>query len=1202
MTVPSNLIPVRVLRLPEAPIASPDFQLVGSLNGTTYRVRAGDLLDVSGVPTTRQVLAGTGLTGGGTLANDVTLSIAPNGVDSTLMSLTGVAAGTYGSSAQTPLITVDAAGRVESIVLVGIAGTAGGTVTNVSLSLSDGITGSVTDPTFMAVVNLSLGDITPDSVTTGTIDGTDITASGTVSADVATITTSATVAGSPVVTEATGDLRYQPLDADLTSWAAVTRATGFDTFVAVPSSANLAALVTDETGSGALVFGTNATLSGATLTGGSLNNAPVGNVTPSTGAFTTLSATSATVGGSPVVTEATGDTRYVNVTGDTMTGVLFLPAGSVTAPSLAFSGDPNTGMWSAGADEIDFATGGVNRVSITNSFFTSALPVVHPVGSVGSPSIIFSGDANTGLWWPGADQIAVSTAGAERARIDASGNLLVGATTAYTFRDAAGTPKLQLSATDASGAAAMLSRFSATAATGSNLVLAKSAGASVGTFTAVSTGHLLGTLAFEGADGTDFSVAAIVSAEVNGTVAAGSVPADLLFSTKAAGGSLTERMRITNGGRVGIGIAPTLRNLQILDPAGIAINSVHGITVGSGTFRAEFLMDIDSGGVPSTHIRTGSDANGHMAFFTGTGPVERMRIDSAGNIGIGVSPSAALVVNRDTSSAAPNSTAAITFRNKNTTLNGTIAGGVFVDTFRDIAADHYSGGVWFTRNQESANLSSSSDIVFGTQNNNTTNTLPAERMRLKSTGEFIIGGTTAYSFTDSATSVPKLQVQGLDGPDDSIMAATFNAGPSVFSRVITAKSRGATLGSFTAVASGDIIGGYFFEGADGTDFSTGAQILGIVDDTVSAGRVPTALAFGMRPISGAFAERMRITSAGNVGLGIATPTGLGSGGTFTLLQTHNVGTTVSSFGYHVLSSASTANTALMGAIAFGSTGLSGADKRTAQIASQKRDALTVNPVGDLQFQTSNGTLPTTRLTINADGSVTHTPAAANTVWNFLNTVSGGLQSVQITNSATVANSDARLAVSTNGAAAGDPYVVFEISGVQAGHIGLDNSDADTLTICASAAQPGTGNRLALTADGRLYGSALHDNAGAVTGTTNQYIASGTYTPTLTNTTNVAASTAQVARWMRVGNVVTVSGAVAVDPTAAAANTILGISLPIASNFTGTYDCAGAGSSIDTSAESWGFVSSAVNDRAEMRGWATNAVNHIVSYTFTYTIL
>lgn len=47
----------------------------------------------------------------------------------------------------------------------------------------------------------------------------------------------------------------QAADADLTSWAGVTRAAGFDAFAAAPTSANLATLVTDDTGTGSLVFG-----------------------------------------------------------------------------------------------------------------------------------------------------------------------------------------------------------------------------------------------------------------------------------------------------------------------------------------------------------------------------------------------------------------------------------------------------------------------------------------------------------------------------------------------------------------------------------------------------------------------------------------------------------------------------------------------------------------------------------------------------------------------------------------------------------------------------------------------------------------------------------------------------------------------------------------------------------------------------------
>lgn len=77
-------------------------------------------------------------------------------------------------------------------------------------------------------------------------------------------------------------------------------AAGVGTWLATPSSANLAAAVTDETGSGALVFGTNPAISGPTVTGGSIDNTPIGAGTRSTGAFTTLAANGAvTLSGIP---------------------------------------------------------------------------------------------------------------------------------------------------------------------------------------------------------------------------------------------------------------------------------------------------------------------------------------------------------------------------------------------------------------------------------------------------------------------------------------------------------------------------------------------------------------------------------------------------------------------------------------------------------------------------------------------------------------------------------------------------------------------------------------------------------------------------------------------------------------------------------------------------------------------------------------
>jgi hypothetical protein len=53
-----------------------------------------------------------------------------------------------------------------------------------------------------------------------------------------------------------------------------------------------------------------------------------------------------------------------------------------------------------------------------------------PAGSAGAPAIYPTGDSNTGVFFPAADTVAVATGGSERLRVDSSGNLLVGTTTA----------------------------------------------------------------------------------------------------------------------------------------------------------------------------------------------------------------------------------------------------------------------------------------------------------------------------------------------------------------------------------------------------------------------------------------------------------------------------------------------------------------------------------------------------------------------------------------------------------------------------------------------------------------------------------------------------------------------------------------------------------------------------------------------------
>jgi len=149
---------------------------------------------------------------------------------------------------------------------------------------------------------------------------------------------------------------------------------------------------------------------------------------------------------------------------------------------------------------------------------------------------------------------------------------------------------------------------------------------------------------------------------------------------------------------------------------------------------------------------------------------------------------------------------------------------------------------------------------------------------------------------------------------------------------------------------------------------------------------------------------------------------------------------------------------------------------------------------------------------------------------------------------------------------------------------------------------GGSNGINITSDGRLYGTALHNNAGAVTGATNQYIASGTYTPTLTNVTNVAASTARLCTWSRLGNSVTVSGQLDIDLTTTLLASEVGMSLPIPSALTTAFQLGGTANS--TSSQSiWGIQADATNDRAKFKATGIVPVtNDTYTFLFQYEVL
>jgi len=131
----------------------------------------------------------------------------------------------------------------------------------------------------------------------------------------------------------------------------------------------------------------------------------------------------------------------VPISGGYMTGQLFAASGvvvsgtltvginSVAAPSLVFTGDPNTGLFSPGADQLAISTNGTSRLAVSTTAVSSTLAVDVPLGASGTPSLTFTGDLNTGLFSPGADTLALVTAGTNRLHTTSAGNIGIGTTT-----------------------------------------------------------------------------------------------------------------------------------------------------------------------------------------------------------------------------------------------------------------------------------------------------------------------------------------------------------------------------------------------------------------------------------------------------------------------------------------------------------------------------------------------------------------------------------------------------------------------------------------------------------------------------------------------------------------------------------------------------------------------------------------------------
>jgi hypothetical protein len=331
--------------------------------------------------------------------------------------------------------------------------------------------------------------------------------------------------------------------------------TGVATFLGTPSSANLAAAVTGETGSGALVFATSPTLVTPTLgvaTGTSFQGI-IGNVTPAAGSFTTL-------GASSTATLNTLSSSGATLTGGTING---MTVGATTPSSGAFTtvtastaiGTASGGTGLGGA--TPFTSGGVVYASSTSALATgSALTFDGTNIGLGTAPVSLS------------NQTAITIRGTSISRIDmqgaagAGGGSIAGSATSMLVQANYGIP----------------------------LILDS------------------GTTSF-----TRFDVAS------------------------------TEAMRLTStslytasGINVGIGLSNPTSRLQIL-----GTTSSYGITSVNPSGYGAF--NFGSTTIPAqvwSFLANDNGANSDLQIYGGAAAGIKATLDSAGNLGLGVTPSA----------------------------------------------------------------------------------------------------------------------------------------------------------------------------------------------------------------------------------------------------------------------------------------------------------------------------------------------------------------------------------------------------------------------------------------------------------------------------------------------------------------------------------------------------------------------------------
>jgi hypothetical protein len=296
--------------------------------------------------------------------------------------------------------------------------------------------------------------------------------------------------------------------------------------------------------------------------------------------------------------------------GDTMTGALVVPLASAATPSLTFTSDLNTGIYSPGADQLAISTNGTGRLFVDASGLvglgtSSPGTALEVVGIIQTQSGAFGGGGynikyNAGQAASRSWQILTDNS--------VFGDLTIQQSTTQT--GSTYTPRLYISATGNVGigttspgsaleinAAAATSPFIAKINTSEAARIDSSGRVGIGTSSPQEIIHANGNIRLT--NGAGFTTADSLVAKV-GAFAGSANQFDLAqigfltqtfsnngqisFSTSnASTGNLTEALRIDSSQRVGIGTTSPGSLLHLADAGDITVGTTTGTKIGTAT-------------------------------------------------------------------------------------------------------------------------------------------------------------------------------------------------------------------------------------------------------------------------------------------------------------------------------------------------------------------------------------------------------------------------------------------------------------------------------------------------------------------------------------------------------------------------------------------------------------------------------------------